>query len=181
VESGNHYLAQVKRNQPSLCDAVEAATLGQLPLDHHEEHQSGHGRQTDWYTYIYNAHNSSKVLEWKGLRRFIHVRRVCRYTKNNKVSYSDRYYISDLPDTSASFFHDGIRGHWKIENSLHWVKDVVHNEDGNRIRSNNAPINCSIISTMAINVHRKNGNWSITQAQIIANADIRKLFQQIRT
>jgi predicted transposase YbfD/YdcC len=46
---------------------------------------------------------------------------------------------------TASEFADGIRGHWGIENRLHWVKDVVFKEDSSRIRTGNAPANFSIV------------------------------------
>ena len=89
--------------------------------------------------------------------------------------------MTDLFQTDSQFYYKGIRGHWKIENSLHWVKDVVHKEDKNRIRTGNAPVNCSVISTIAINIHRKAGNWSITEGQVRCNANFRSLFDQIRT
>ena len=45
--------------------------------------------------------------------------------------------MTDLATTDAAIYGKGIRGHWKIENSLHWVKDVIHGEDKNAIRKGN--------------------------------------------
>ena len=53
---------------------------------------------------------------------------------------------------------------------------MVHNEDDNRVKTNNGPINQSIISTIAINIHRKNGNPSIIDSQIKFGTNVKKLF-----
>ncbi|MBD2604039.1 transposase [Scytonema hofmannii FACHB-248] len=51
---------------------------------------------------------------------------------------------------SAVDFAQGIRGHWGIENRLHWVKDVVFNEDVSTIHMGNAPANLSVMRTIAL-------------------------------
>jgi len=71
-----------------------------------------------------------------------------------------------LTNDNASFFHKGIRKHWGIENNVHRTKDVFHHEDANGIRKRNGPINMSIISSIAINVHRFNGATSMPDSQI---------------
>jgi predicted transposase YbfD/YdcC len=83
-------------------------------------------------------------------------------------------YISSLK-TTAQEFARGIRGHWSIENCLHWVKDVVLNEDDSTIRLGNAPANLSVIRAIALNVLRRNGHTSITIAQRFLSHDIDKL------
>lgn len=113
------------------------------------------------------------------MRRIIHVHK--RTVKRGKESDSDRVYISSLGKNDAEYYHNAIRGHWKIENSLHWVKDVIHKEDANQIRTKNGPINNAIFSTIAINIHRKNGNHSITHGQIKFGRQIENLFELIRT
>ena len=75
------------------------------------------------------------------------------------------FFMSDL-NLSAEEFHQGIRGHWGIENRLHWVKDGIHKEDKNKIRCGTGPVAASIFSSIAINIHRKNGNDSIYEGQI---------------
>ncbi|MBP5976888.1 ISAs1 family transposase [Brasilonema sp. CT11] len=57
-------------------------------------------------------------------------------------------YISSLICTAKDFAL-GIRGHWSIENCLHWVKDVVLKEDSSTIRLGNAPANLSIIRALS--------------------------------
>lgn len=88
------------------------------------------------------------------------------------------YYISSL-GCSAVDFAQGIRGHWAIENRLHWVKDVIFDEDRSMIRQGNAPANRSIILALALNLLRRNGHFSITSAQRFMSNDIDKLLSLV--
>lgn len=179
VESQNHYVAQVKGNQKTLFQELQRIIVEQAPLDCFEIHERGHGRKSSWYVFLYDAQNSPKAREWKDLRRVIHVHRVRK--KKGKLTHANSFYISDLFQTNAQFFHQGIRGHWSIENSLHWVKDVILGEDKNRIRTASGPIAAAIFSSIAINIHRQEGSHSITEAQVEARAKIQDLFCHFRT
>lgn len=174
-------MAQVKRNQPSLHQAMEELLLNQLPIDEYQEEENNHGRHTLWQVAVYNARQCPKASEWKKLARFIHVHRICTDTKTSKQIHSDRFYITDLACTDASLLAKGIRGHWSIENRLHYVKDVIHNEDNNRIKKGNGPMNCSIISSFAINFHRKNGYDSISDGQVAAQANTENIICEFKT
>lgn len=101
--------------------------------------------------------------------------------KDARVSHSDRLYISDLFRHDAQLFHQEIRGHWTIENTLHWVKDVIHNEDKNRIVTDNEPVNSAVFSSIAINIHHKFGSHSITESQVKFNTNVKELFNYLRT
>ncbi|NER01113.1 MAG: ISAs1 family transposase [Cyanothece sp. SIO2G6] len=181
VDTGNHYVAQVKRNQPSLFDEIGRCMLEQTPLDMYEAHEKGHGRHTSWYCSVYNAIGNQKCTKWKNLRRFIHIKKITYQTKSDTYHDSDRIYISDLRSTEAAYFHKGIRGHWGIENLLHREKDVLHNEDGNHVKIENGPSNMSMISAFAININRKDDNRSLTDIQVENRANIHKLIRKIRT
>lgn len=181
LDSGNHYLIQVKRNQASLFNQIQDSIVCQTPLDYWQENECDHGRHTQWDVSVYNALDNPKAKEWSKLKRFIHVHRSCYDTKKKTTSYADRFYITDLASTDAKLYAKGIRGHWKIENSLHWVKDVIHGEDHNAIKIANGPINQSIISSIAINCHRVNRSWSIKDAQVQASANISEVICQLRT
>lgn len=144
--------------------------------------EKGHGRHTTWLTKVYDATQSVKTKEWKNLLRYIHVHREIRKKEKGvqKTTIQDAYFIADL-SLSAQVFHTGIREHWGIENKLHWVKDVVHGEDDNRLCKLNAPVNFSVFSTMSLNIHRKNGAVSITENQILFRANVKELFVLLRT
>lgn len=178
IASGNHYVAQVKGNQKTLHEEVKRIIADQIPLSTYHLHEKAHGRHMTWQIKVFDASWSYKALEWKNLQRVILVHRV-RTEKSQRVEKS-AFFIADI-SLKAQEFHEGIRGHWGIENRLHWVKDVIHKEDTNRIKKENAPLNRAVLSTMAINVHRKNGHQSITYGQTKFAADVYKLFDLIRT
>ena len=78
-------------------------------------------------------------------------------------SDSATYYISSLPPTSSQI-SQGIRRHWTIENRLHWIKDVVTQEDTSPQLLGKASTNISIIKSWVINLLRVHGFDSITEA-----------------
>lgn len=180
VASGNHYLVQVKGNQPTLQNQMQSLLLGPL-IDMFEESQKCHGRHSTWTISVYDASRCGKASEWRDLRRLIHVHRQVEYTKNGEVVHSDRLYICDLHMTDASYYAKAIRGHWAIENRLHWVKDVRHGEDDNGIGEENAAMNISTLSSIALNLHRINGRDKIKNAQIFSAANCRKIICELRT
>lgn len=147
----------------------------QEPLDYFEAFEKDHGRHSKWYVTVYNALQSNKNPEWKGLTRFIHVHK--NTVKNGRDIHSDRLYISSNPIACATFYHNGIKGHWSIENSLHYVKDVIHGEDGNQIRKGNGPVNSAVFSSITINLHRKNGQFSISEGQMKNSSNVKGLFK----
>jgi predicted transposase YbfD/YdcC len=114
--------------------------------------------------------------EWVGLKTLIKVERTG--TRAGKPYHQVAYYISSLMCSAVDFAH-GIRGHWGIENRLHWVKDVIFDEDRSAIRMGNAPANRSVILAIALNVLRRNGYSSITSAQRLIANDIDKLFSLV--
>lgn len=93
--------------------------------------------------------------------------------KENQT-HQTNYYISSL-STSAFEFAQGIRSHWRIENCLHWVKDVIFGEDAAPFRNYNAATNWSIIRNIVINLARISGYDSLTKAERFLAHDIDKL------
>jgi predicted transposase YbfD/YdcC len=85
-----------------------------------------------------------------------------RVAQNGKTTIERRYYISSL-SLSAQKFSQIIRGHWRIENQLHWILSVAFHEDDSRIRKDNAPENLAVIRHIALNLLKqdKRGKASI--------------------
>ncbi|WPO38808.1 hypothetical protein R9C00_12270 [Flammeovirgaceae bacterium SG7u.111] len=73
LEGGNHYVIQVKRNQPSLFNEIQDIIVNDIPLDFYETHEKGHGRRSSWYVTVYDASFSYKAKEWGNLQRLVHV------------------------------------------------------------------------------------------------------------
>ena len=110
--------------------------------------------------------------EWIGVKRFIRVER--SVWNGTKLSTETAYYLSSLA-VSARTFHQGIRGHWGIENRLHWVKDVTFGEDRSKIRTGTAPETLSIMRNIVINVLRKHGYRNLAQAFRLLSNNIKKI------
>jgi predicted transposase YbfD/YdcC len=70
---------------------------------------------------------------------------------DGKVSSERRYYVSSMTGTDATEAAELVRGHWSVENNLHWQLDVTFNEDQRRIRSGYAAENFSRLCRMALN------------------------------
>lgn len=91
---------------------------------------------------------SSLFADWKGLTTLVRV----QSTRTIKgISKSEtRYYLSSSNHTDPAYFNRLVRGHWSIENKLHWHLDVTFEEDASRARSGNAPENLNILRKMAL-------------------------------
>jgi predicted transposase YbfD/YdcC len=76
---------------------------------------------------------------------------------------------------SAEIFASKIRGHWLIENQLHWVKDVVFKEDIGSRHNYIAVTNLSLLTTIALNRYRFLGLSSLTLCQRWLNYQLEKL------
>ena len=87
-----------------------------------------------------------------------------------KDTFESRFYL--LSYISAQAFAKAARGHWGIENLLHWTLDVTFGEDASRKRKDNAPRNYSLIRKCALNMLRQSkGKLSIPLAHIKASAN----------
>ena len=86
---------------------------------------------------------------FENLRRLLKVER--KGSRGDKTYEETAYYISSLTE-SAQVFAKIIRGYWKIENQLHWVKDVIFEEDKSEISDFQAASNWSILTTIGLNL-----------------------------
>lgn len=149
------YILAVKENQDFLYDDIREA-FEQTATEAAVQREIGHGRierrscriitDMDWVC---------KREEWKGLQTLIAIESKRTFKANGKTENQTRYYISSRQDTAA-FFNDAVRGHWGIENKLHWVLDVVFGEDGSTKRAGLAAENFSYISKIALNLLNNN-------------------------
>ena len=72
---------------------------------------------------------------------------------NGQTTIERRFFVSSLP-ADAEQFAKAVRGHWSIENSLHYVLDVAFGEDGSRLRKDHGPENMAILRKLALTVAR---------------------------
>jgi len=118
--------------------------------------------------------------EWETVERIIFVHRNGHRPdkKTNSGKYSEEhYYITGHPFDSAREVAHGIRGHWGIENKIHYVKDTQYNEDGNRIKHNGAAAILSVFQDIAINIYRCKGIGSLKTAITFFANKVNELFK----
>jgi predicted transposase YbfD/YdcC len=153
-----HYLLAVKDNQPTLRAAVEAVferacqtDFVGVRTDGHEAVEDGHGRHEERYvTVIYDP--PGLPPDWPDVAAVVLVNR--ERESGGERAVTTHYYITSYPGTGAEF-GGWIRGHWGIENGLHWVLDVVFREDRSRIRAENAGANLALIRRVAVSLLRR--------------------------
>jgi predicted transposase YbfD/YdcC len=158
VDQGGHYILQLKGNQGSLhnetvmlfdeCLTDDCRGIAYSTADTVDK---GHGRIEErriWATSDVNWFAEKE--KWKNLRSLIRVQ--ARRTVGSETSDEYRYYISDLPADNASKLLTYIRGHWGIENTLHWSLDINFREDERRIRQGHAAENFARLSRIALNL-----------------------------
>ena len=171
IDRGHDYVIAVKNNQPKLHQHIQHVSVTKTPASRAVTIERTRDRVTQRTVSVF--HNLLSISpEWKGIKSLIKVERVG--LRAGKKYHETVCYISSLI-RSAQEFAVGIRGHWGIENRLHWVKDVLFKEDTSTILQGNAPTNLSIVRAAAIDIIRQNGYDSITTYQRFLSNDIDKL------
>ena len=160
-QNNNDYLITVKKNQKKLYNKIEKVSKNEKPVSKFCERDKSHGRDINREILVFN-NSEDKNTKWKKIKSLIKVK---RWGIRGKEEYEKiSYYISSLTAT-AEQFASKIRGHWHIENKLHWVKDVIFGEDNSPINDFQGAINFSVLNTIALNLFRILGFLSITKGQ----------------
>lgn len=175
IEGGNDYVIAVKGNQKNLHRQLRLNTENTPPASRYIATERTRNRVTTRTVQVF--HDLTGIShEWIGLKSLIKVERTG--TRGSKPYHQVAYYISSLVGNAVTFAQ-GIRGHWGIENRLHWVKDVVFDEDRSTIHTGQAPANLSLLRAIALNVLRRSGYSSITSAQRFLANDIDKILSLV--
>jgi predicted transposase YbfD/YdcC len=155
VAGAGDYLLAVKGNQEHLLEDIQTtmsqALDGELP-----RHQvatitmpsQGHGRKEQrTCTVVTNLENIRDRATWTGLKTVI---MCCRErTMNGQQTVEANYFISSRR-MAARKFAEALRGHWGIENGLHWQLDVSFDEDASRIQKRHAAENFAFMRKLAL-------------------------------
>lgn len=168
IENKGDYILSVKENQETLYEEIVESfkyfgikTLPSIAKDNIEINETweyDHGRFEKRICRILNVRDifyDELLNKWSGLETIIEI--VSQRTENCITSTETRYYISSVKikkNNTAAYFNTVIRGHWGIENRLHWHLDVTFGEDKSRARSGYAPENLNILRKIAL--HRVN-------------------------
>jgi predicted transposase YbfD/YdcC len=160
VEQQGDYVLAAKDNQPTLHAEIRAAFAATAqPFPNRREvttFEKGHGREESRTVRVLPAtkHLSEATAgAWSGVLSLVMVIRSVTCKATGAVSAEAAYYISSLrPD--AHRIGGAIRGHWGIENGLHWVLDVVFREDARRLYDRTAAENVAFLNRLALSVLR---------------------------
>jgi predicted transposase YbfD/YdcC len=166
VEQKGDYVLAVKTNQPMLYQDLERLfaeglddrrrsrdELERPALMSIRDTDSGHGRIDERVVYVSHELDwlSTSAL-WRGLAGAIMVEATRTDVLTSKQSSERRYYITSDATMSPERALEVTRGHWAIENNLHWVLDVVFREDESRIRQRRAAENFGLLRRLALSL-----------------------------
>lgn len=164
-DRGAEYVFTVKANQQTLQQEIRwffqeielEKDLKEGLIHYHKTVDKDHGRlevreylisdEVDWL--------KAWIKDWKGVRSIgvVNARRII----GEQESQETRYYLSSLP-ADVELFAKAVRAHWGVENSVHWVMDMVFREDESRMRKGNSPMNYAILRRIALNLVRRDAN-----------------------
>jgi predicted transposase YbfD/YdcC len=158
-DKGADYVLAVKGNQEHLeediIEAFAARDEGRstAPINSHTEHSKGHGREETRRTETMAVPETLRnQAAWRDVRS---IARCTRTYREKGVEKSEvRYFISSLKPYAKRLAR-AIRGHWGIENGLHWVLDMSFAEDRNRARLGHAAANLALLRRWVISLLRR--------------------------
>lgn len=179
MDGGGDYVLAVKDNQPTLHAELQAA-FTQAPAPPLRSSrctttfEKGHGRYEQRTVQALPAReylSAAQSAVWAGVLSLVMVTRVVWEQETERQSTEVRYFLSSLPPV-ARRLGAAIRGHWSIENGLHWVLDVVFREDARRVYDRTTAENVAFLNRLALSllrgdpgknslkVKRKQAGWS---------------------
>lgn len=174
IAQGGHYFLSVKGNQQGLLEDLEHAFKVNKGVQFFTEPECDHGRIENRHCSILAAADyllEENLSAWKNVSTLIKVD-ASREIKG-VLQQETRYYISDETLSSPSYYLSLSRGHWGIENHLHWHLDVTFKEDACRVRQENAPLNLSTLRKFALQLlSNQKDKLSLKKRQYKAALDV---------
>lgn len=156
VEKKGDYVIAVKGNQPTLERAVHQAIDDAVsdepvtaPTLMKKDNRRGR-RETRFYVAVPVPPDAEAFDAWSGAKSVVAVTREYRNAQG-QMQIGTRYYISSLPP-KVKLLAQAVRGHWTVENQLHWVLDVTFREDHNRSRAGHAQANLGVLRRVALSM-----------------------------
>lgn len=159
VKQKADYVLSLRDNHPTFHQEVQQyfAHEKQAPsVFRHQTTDADHGRievrtvfttaDVGWF--------SDKHL-WPGLKSFVLVESERQSKATGEITREARAYISSLDATDPARLGDIVRGHWSVENNLHWMLDVAFREDQSLVRKDHAPRNLSLLRKLALMLVRR--------------------------
>lgn len=161
TDRDGHYLFTAKENQHRLHDLLHGLDWSQAAV--HTTHDTGHGRVEQRTVDVLPAPEDINFPD------AAQVFRIARHRTNRGSGQHETHTWVGLTSLTAQQASPAriatlLRGHWEIENRLHWVRDVTYREDASRLRTDNAPRAMASLRNLAISALRLAGATNIAQA-----------------
>lgn len=177
LDAGGDYLLPVKENQPALLADLTLlfdppATVGALPLTDRREAVTiarGHGR-TEERRHLVASTDLNQYLDWPGVAQVFRLERTWR--EQGQAKRQVHYGLTSLPPAVAdpARLLALRRGHWQIENALHYTKDVTLGEDASLTHTGSGPTVMALLRDTALSLLRRAGHRAIA-SRLRAHAD----------
>jgi predicted transposase YbfD/YdcC len=178
IDGGGDYLLVVKENQEKLYEEIQACFERAAQQDwkgvtnsYDEKDDLGHGRQENRCCLVIENPKGMKELDnWPSLT----VIGMCQSIRKEGASESTfhvRYFIGSKR-AKARYYAQRMRGHWRVENNLHWQLDVTFREDDGRVRQRTAATNFAVLRRLALNLaQHEDTEMSIAKKRFAAALD----------
>jgi predicted transposase YbfD/YdcC len=161
VDQKGDYILAAKDNQPTLHAEMQAAfaqaamqpSTGQQVYTTEDNDHGRHERRTVRVLAASHYLSAALLAVWPGLRTLVMVVRFVTCQMTGVTTTETSYYISSLRP-NARRIGKAIRGHWSIENGLHWVLDVVFREDARRLYDRTVAENTALLNRLAVSLLR---------------------------
>jgi len=162
IDGGGDYVFTVKDNQPHLLEDISACVSRMLEADGKgvgyeiwETEERGHGRhESRLYLIIPDPEGIRNKEAWANLT----VVGMCVCERGVQGAYSEEtHYFMGSRRMSAQAYGQALRGHWGIENNLHWQLDVTFAEDGNRVQRRHGAQNLALLRRLALTLLKRHG------------------------
>lgn len=168
-EKGGDYALPIKDNEKNFKEEIETLFTDAFKNefkgfdgDHYKTIEKGHGRIEERNYWVLDASELISVKEWTHLKSV----GLCQRERNTKGKTTiERIYYAMSFEIDAKKFEKVIRNHWQVENNLHWVLDIVFQEDKQKYKDKTMAQNLSSLRKVVLNLLKKDTRKSSMQAK----------------
>ncbi|MET3721799.1 MULTISPECIES: ISAs1 family transposase [unclassified Arthrobacter] len=162
AERGAHYVLTVKGNQPTLHNQLRSLPWEKVPAGDRSL-ATANGREI---TRTVKCVSVAAGIGFPNAEQAVQITRKSRPLGTRKWHIETVHAVTSLPSSEGKPAQIGawIRGHWAIENGLHWRRDVTWNEDHSQIRNGQAPRAMASLRNLCITIHRLGGQTNVAKA-----------------